>query len=210
MLANKGQNVNSRARFLNLVRIHVFPETMSFTKQVHVRIDGEIYDISNGTFVEAYEVPKSTFPVPIDCNDLCLVEEAGAHAREISNDLGETLIKQLGHYIKTTSVGGSSSVKVISGADTSVAAVSYTFNLKNFKLPEIDIITKGVRENTKGTIKLELIETSGTTRKYQFISQGKNEQIVDSLNALMSDMKLADDDYRLSFSNQTISIEKLR
>lgn len=206
MIANKSKNVNTMSRFLILMRIHINSEKMSFTKQIHARIDGEIYDINNGLFVDSYELPQSSFPVPLDCNDLCLIEQAGSHAREISSDLGATLTKQLTLFLAK----GQTSSSTSGNSEALTAATSYTFTLKNFKLTELSEIVRTLRELTPGTIKLDLIDSGASQRRYQFITRSPSDAIVDNLTMLLAKLKLSEDDVKVALSNQTISVEKLK
>jgi len=209
MLANKSKNVNAMSRFLVLMRIHVVSESMSFTKQIHTRIDGEIYDITNGLFIDAYEIPKSSFPVPLDCNDLCLIEQAGSHAREISSDLGATLTKQLSLFL-AKSQGQGSSPSSSGNGEALTASTSYTFTLKNFKVAEISEITKSLRELTPGTVKLDLIESGASQRRYQFVTRAPGDSIIDNITMLLGKLQLSEDDVKVALSNQIISVEKLK
>ena len=209
MIANKSKNVNTMSRFLVLMRIHVASEAMSFTKQIHTRIDGEIYDITNGLFIDAYEIPQASFPVPLDCNDLCLIEQAGSHAREISSDLGVTLTKQLSLFL-AKSQGQGSSPSSSGNGEALTASTSYTFTLKNFKVAEISEIVKSLRELTPGTVKLDLIESGASQRRYQFITRAPGDSIIDNITMLLGKLQLSEDDVKVALSNQTISVEKLK
>ena len=98
-IANSATSGSNRVRFLSLMRVHVFSEDLGFTKQVHVRLAGELYDLGNDRFVDYYETNELTFPVPLDCNQACVVETAGGRARDLALVLGEILSKQLKAYI---------------------------------------------------------------------------------------------------------------
>jgi hypothetical protein len=209
MLANKSKNVNTSSQFLVLLRIHIFPETLSFTKQVHARIDGEIYDINNGLFIESYEVPESIFPVPSDCNAICLTEQAGAHAHEIAGDLGTTIAKQLTIYLAKSQSDISTPSSSGNGASV-ISPNSYTFILKNFKAAEVSFVAKNLREKFSSTVKLDLVESSGNLFRYQFITKLPTEMILDNLHLLISELGLTEDDIKLNLGNQIIFIEKLR
>jgi hypothetical protein len=209
LLANKSKNVNTMSRFLVLMRIHVVSESMSFTKQIHTRIDGEIYDVSTGLFIDSYEIPKASFPVPLDCNDLCLIEQAGSHAREISSDLGATLTKQLSLFLSKSS-GQGSALSFSGTGDTLAASTSYTFTLKNFRVGEISEIVKSLREISPGTVKLDLIESGASQRRYQFITRAPSDSIIDNITFLLGKLQLSEDDVKVGLSNQTISVEKLK
>ncbi len=211
MLANRSANVNNRARFLSLMRIHVFAEPLSFTKQVHVRLDGELYDMNTNLFIEAFEIPEATFSAPIDCNDICLVEKGGAYARDMAANLGAVLTKQLRIYLERDQTAASTSnAGATQVAAAGVLASSYTMTLKNFKVGEANQLVQGLRNDNPETVSLELVESDNAVRRYQFVTKAKNEAILDSLHKLLGDLSLSEKDFNLAISNQTISVEKLR
>jgi len=206
MLANKSSNVNTSSRFLVLMRINVFSETFSFTKQVHARITGDIYDMDNGSFVDAYEIPQVSFPVPLECNDHCLIEQAGAKSRDIAADLGVTLSRQLAVYIeRSTRISGLPSV-----GEAAVAARSFTFVLKNFRANEINEISRALRDPKSGTLRFDLIESTASQRRYQLVTTAQSDRLVEYLSSLLERLNVSEDDSRIGLTGQTINIEKMR
>ena len=206
MIANRSKNVNNRVRFLALIRIHVFSETLSFTKQVHVRLDGELHDMDTSLFIDAYEIPETTFPAPADCNDICLVEKAGAYARDMATNLGSTLTKQLRIYID----GNPSTSSAVPSGTTEIVARSFTVTLKNFSASEANQIVRNIRESDSQPVTLELIESDGVLRRYQYVTREKNDAINDHIYALLRKINLSENQVNVAIGNQSISIEKLR
>lgn len=207
MLANRSKNVNNRVRFLSLMRIHVFAEPLSFTKQVHVRLDGELYDMNTNLFIESFEIPEATFPAPVDCNDICLTEKGGAYARDMAANLGAVLTRQLAIYLEKNQAAA---IPAIPAAASEVVPSSYTMIVKNFKVAEATQFVQGLRNDNPETVTLDLIESDNAMRRYQFVTRAKNEAILDTLHRLLGDLNLSEKDVNLAITNQTISIEKLR
>lgn len=101
-LANSSPNAAHHVRAQAIFSIYAIREAMSFANRIQVRIEGEVYDAVSRQFVAAWEAPRQSFPAPADCNDVCLSEIVGDHAREIAASVGAVLAKQL-HAIAPTS-----------------------------------------------------------------------------------------------------------
>ena len=145
----------------------------------------------------------------MECNDLCLIEQAGSHAREISSDLGVTLTKQLSLFL-AKSQGQANSPSSSGNGDSLTASTSYTFTLKNFKVSEVSEIVKSLRETSLGTVKLDLIESGASQRRYQFITRAPGDTIIDNITMFLEKLQLSEDDVKVALSGQTISVEKLK
>jgi hypothetical protein len=101
-LANSSPNAAHHVRAQALFSIYAIREELSFANRIQVRIEGEVYDAVSRQSVGAWEAPRQSFPAPADCNEVCLSEIVGDHAREIATSVGEVLAKQL-HAIAPTS-----------------------------------------------------------------------------------------------------------
>lgn len=205
-LANRSLNLNNRSRFLALFRIHVFSETMSFAKQVSIRLDGELYDIETGAFVDSFEIPETRFPVPVDCNKLCMTEKAGTHARDMGGSLGQVLARELTIYVDNKSKVSSRADKV---ADTGLLN-SYTLRVKGFKASDLLKIVGAIREDFEGTTALVLEERSENERIYRFETHATTVPLDESILTLMIGAGFdIDKDISVSLVNETLSVEML-
>ena len=204
-LANRSLNMNNRSRFLALFRVHVFSEKLDFAKQVMIRLDGEVYDLETGAFVDSFEIPETRFPVPVECNKLCMNEKAGEHARDMGGNLGEVLSRQLSVYVKSKSNFSASAVPGDSGMLS-----SYTLRIKGFKPSDLLKIVGAIREDFEGTRTLELEERNANERIYRFETHDLTVPLDESIGSLMIGAGFdIDTDISVSLVNQTLSIEML-
>jgi hypothetical protein len=94
-MANTSNNAALHVRAQAIFSIFAVREQLNFGSRIQVRVDGELYDAATRQFVGAFEMPRQTFSAPADCNDACLSEVVGDHAREIAISVGDVLGKQL-------------------------------------------------------------------------------------------------------------------
>lgn len=205
-LANRSMNMNNRSRFLALFRIHVFPETMNFAKQVNIRLDGEIYDIESGSYVDAFEIPKTRFPVPVDCNTLCMTEKAGEHARDMAGHLGQVLSRELRIYVENKSKPRPADQAMANSGMMS----SYTLRVKGFKPSDLLKIVGAIREDFKDTQALVLEERNENERIYRFETQKLSVPLDEQIQTLMIGAGFdIDKDVSVTLVNETLAIEML-
>lgn len=144
-LVNESSDMRHHARALVIFKIKVFKEDLGFATKAQVRIAGETYDTASRTFLRSWETQRKTFAAPAECNNTCLTEIAGDHARDLAASLGDTLRKQLSHLTRggAARVSGTSAInegKLVPGLKT-----TYSFEFHNFKKTEL-LALKGIME----------------------------------------------------------------
>ena len=205
-LANRSLNMNNRSRFLTLFRIHVFSETLSFAKQVNVRLDGELYDLETGAFVDAFEIPETSFPVPLECNRICMSEKAGEHARDMAGNLGQVLTRELQIYIASKTSRPAENQQM---ANVGLLN-SYTLRVKGFKPSALLKIVGAIREDFEGTTTLMLEERNENERIYRFETHDLTVPLDESIQTLLMGAGFnIDRDITVSLVNETLSVESL-
>ncbi len=205
-LANRSLNMNNRSRFLALFRIHVYSETLSFAKQVKVRLDGELYDLETGAFIDAFEIPETRFPVPLECNRICMSEKSGEHARDMAGNLGQVLSRELQIYVASKSAKPAENEQMANVGMRS----SYTLRVKGFKPSALLKIVGAIREDFKGTSNLVLEERNENERIYRLETHDLTVPLDESIQTLLMGAGFdIDRDVSVSLVNETLSLENL-
>ena len=94
--------VHSRLAFV----FSIFPimQDMSMTRQLRVRVRGDIYDLATLRLIRSTEVQSETAKIlPLDdqiCNSVCIEEAIGEQARNIASELAAELIDALNMITK--------------------------------------------------------------------------------------------------------------
>jgi hypothetical protein len=94
-MANLSNDAAIHVRAMATFSIFASVEHLDFGNKIQVRIDGELYDALTKQFIGGWEMPRQSFPAPAECNDACLSEIVGDHARDIAVSVGDVLGKQL-------------------------------------------------------------------------------------------------------------------
>ena len=205
-LTNRSLNMNNRSRFLALFRIHVYSETLSFAKQVKVRLDGELYDLETGVFIDAFEIPETRFPVPLECNRICMSEKSGEHARDMAGNLGQVLSRELQIYVASKSAKPAKNDQMANVGMLS----SYTLRVKGFKPSVLLKIVGAIREDFKGTSSLVLEERNENERIYRLETHDLTVPLDESIQTLLMGAGFdIDRDVSVSLVNETLSLENL-
>lgn len=93
-----------RSRLAFVFSIIPIVQDMSVTRQIRVRVSGEIYDLATLRMLRSTEVvSKKATIVPLDeqlCNNVCVSEAIGEQARSIADHVAQELALKLSNIIQ--------------------------------------------------------------------------------------------------------------
>lgn len=203
-LANSSNVASHHVRAMVLFRIHAFKQDLNFSTKVQVRLDGEIYDVTNNNFLGTFEIPRESYPAPADCNAGCLSEVVGDHAREIATSLGDVLGKKLD---RLTIDPGRRNVSASTG-DGLIS--TYTLTFRHFNTAEVMSIIGVMSEEFPEYSSHDLITKRPGVRRYSYTSGARPAKIEEWMTILLMDMGFDPDrDFEMILRGNEIMIEKL-
>ena len=190
-LANKAAKANLRSRALLLYRIHAYKTEVGFAKKLETRIDGELYDLDNNSFIGSFELPREQYPAPADCSEACISEVVGDKASEIAASIGDVLGSKLAYLAPSAGGGGGSSL--VGGSDPRCQNMvsSFTLTFKRFEQDEIYQLVNTMTNNASDIVEADrfpcfvrhnLMDSKPALSKYSYTttaSRGKLKQWVD-------------------------------
>jgi hypothetical protein len=203
-MANSSSNAALHVRAMAVFSIFAVEEHLSFANRIQVRIDGELYDALTRQFIGAWEMPRQTFPAPADCNDACLSEIVGDHARDIAVSVGQVLGKQLA----AISPGPSAAPAPVAGAgaapvsgtpqpETRCAGMMTTYSLgfRRFTDTEVlqimNVMTAGPAAGFPCFSSYEQIGGSPGMQKFGYVSTASMAKLREWLTLVLLDMGLS-------------------
>jgi hypothetical protein len=152
-LANSSGKANMQSRALALYRIHAYKQDVGFANKLEVRVDGELYDLDNNTFLGNFELPLQQYPAPADCNASCISEIVGAKASDMALSIGDVLGSKLA-YLSPRSAQASGVQPVNGGSVTQSSdprcqnmVSSFTLNFRRFEQTEIYMVMNTMTNN---------------------------------------------------------------
>ncbi len=183
-LANTSGKAQLSSRAMALFRIHAYKRPMNFGNQIEVRLTGELYDGLTNEFKGTFEVPRSAYPAPAECNSSCLSEIVGDHARELAVSLGDVLGEKLAYV---TSAGGGGSGPGM-GMNT-----TYTLKFKRFTTPEVLEIMGVMSKEFPGYVSHNLLKKSPALSSYEYVTSATATKVDSWISILLTDMGLTPD-----------------
>ena len=133
-VANQTQDATVSSRLAVIFAIFTQVQDMKFTRQLKVRVRGDIYDLQTLRALATFEYqPRKAYIIPASmkqCDDFCTNEVLGKNAREVARELGDVLVKKL-----NIAVGSISDSKAATGAATPIP-VTYNLKLIRFTTPQ--------------------------------------------------------------------------
>ncbi len=210
-LANNEAKANLRSRALALFRIHATKKDVGYAHKIETRIDGELYDLRSNTFIGTFELPRSTYSAPANCNAVCISEVVGDKAREIAVGIGDVLGKKLAYLSpKQTAGGGTASVGNGDGRCKSMTT-SYTVTFKRFDTPETFQAIGTMAEEFPCYESHDLMPgKTSALRKYEYVSTATPVKLEEWINIMLMDMGLDPDrDVEIIFSGDEFILDKI-
>ncbi len=186
----------TNVRAIVIFSIHAFKQNLGFTNKVNTRIDGEIYDVQTNQFLGAFELPRSQYPAPADCNAACITEVVGEKAREIATSLGDVLGKKLAHLAPppgSASSGGGAPVEGSAPSTGHGMVSTYTIEMQRFNAKEAMEIIGVMSSEFPGYSSHNTLQNTSAVRKYEYVTTAKAGKIHEWLNILLLDMGLDPD-----------------
>jgi hypothetical protein len=204
-MANTSTDAAIHVRVMADFSIFAILEKLNFGNRIQVRIDGELYDGLTKQFIGAWEMPRQTFPAPAECNDACLSEIVGDHARDIAVSVGQVLGKQLA----AISPGPSAAPAVapvaaapVSGApvpETRCAGMMTTYSLGFRRFTDLEVLqilnvmTAGPVNGFPCFSTYEQISGSPGMQKFGYVSTASAAKLREWLTLVLLDMGLNPD-----------------
>ena len=185
-LANRAAKANLQSRALALYRIHAYKSDAGFATKLQTRINGELYDLDNNTFIGSFELPLAEYPAPAECAETCIVETVGAKASEIAASIGDVLGSKLAYLSPGPGPG-----PVPGDPRCQNMVSSFTLTFKRFGQDEIYQVVNTMTNNASDIVEADrfpcfvrynLIDSQPAVSKYSYTttaSRGKLKQWVD-------------------------------
>ncbi len=208
-LANSSRNATHHVRAMTLFRIHAYKQDLGFSSKVETRIDGEMYDALTNQFLGTFEIPRSSYPAPAQCEGPCISEIVGDHAREIATELGDVLGKKL--VLQSPGPGGGGGGAVTGGGSGGPGLMTtYTFTMRHFPTAEAMQIIGVMSSEFPGYSSHNAMETSGAVQRYEYVTTATQAKLVEWIKILLADMNLnLDRDVELRSTGTQITVDRL-
>jgi hypothetical protein len=223
-MANLSNDAAIHVRAMAVFSIFASVEHLDFSNKIQVRIDGELYDALTKQFIGAWEMPRQSYPAPAECNDACLSEIVGDHARDIAVSVGDVLGKQL----LAISPGPSAPPPVVAGAvgttpvtggvhpDTRCAGMvtTYSLNFRRFTDTEVlqlvNVMTAGAASGFPCFASYEQVNAAPGMQTFGYVSTASAAKLREWLSLVLLDMGL-NPDSQVSFlvSGNSITLDKI-
>ena len=203
-LAKSTGKAHLSSRALVLFRIHAMKKKLSFANRIEVRLTGELYDGVDNEFKGTFEVPRASYPAPLDCGGPCISEIVGDKARELAVSLGEVLTTKLAY------VSPSNSSASIAGSSGQGMKTTYTVRFKRFTTPEVMEIMSVMSKEFPGYKSHTLLKKNPSVVSYEYVTTAKTSKMDDWTNILLMDMGLTPDKIVITQLRGTdLSLEKI-
>jgi len=208
-VANNTTDATVKSRLLILFSIIPNIQNMEFTRQLSVRIRGQIFDLSNLRALSSFEVKNNeSVPVPKKeslCNELCVQEKAGELAASLGRELGEVLIIKLEKLIE----GKVSSN--ISNETVKNSGLGNVYNLKFILFKKSQILRlKKKLETFESINEVKLQKSNQTENIYSVNTQLNIGQLEEEILLYLLDIGIdIDKDIRVKSFGNNINIEIL-
>jgi hypothetical protein len=206
-MANTSGNAALHVRAQAIFSIFAIREQLNFGSRIQVRVEGELYDAATRQFVGAFEMPRQTFSAPADCNDACLSEIVGDHAREIAVSVGDVLGKQLLAISPgPVAPAPSGSIPGTPGPVTDAnrndprcqgMMTTYSINFRRFTdlevLQMLNVMTAGSTSGFPCYSSYETTSGTGAVQRFGYVSTASAAKLREWMTLLLLDMGLSPD-----------------
>ncbi len=234
-LANTSSNAALHVRAMATYSIFAIREQLSFGSRIQVRVEGELYDALTKQFLGSWEMPRQSFSAPAECNDACLSEVIGDHAREIAISVGDVLAKQLvalspgpqAPAYGSAPVSGAPGVGAVGGGAVGGGAVvdrgnpscqgmmtTYSIGFRRFTdievLQIINVMTAGPAGGFPCFSSYETAGGTGSVQRFGYVSTASAAKLREWLTILLADMGFSTDrQVNFLVSGNEITMEKI-
>ena len=226
VLGSNGELVSRQIHALALFRVYARARKSSRGAMFTVRIEGEIYDVASGMFLNGFDSPNPAiapngleFTAPSVCLESphCVTEEVEARADEIAGTLGEVLARMLGRYTppRKSGVGAGSESPLNAGLTTDGKeshglVTPYRLTLRHFDDHEALTIVGVMAEEFPGYRSHALFNKYGAIRHYEYLSSTESAKLESWLHILLQDMGFdAKTEFAVSVQETEILVDKL-
>lgn len=208
-VANTTTDATVKSRLLVLFSIIPNVQNMEFTRQLSVRVRGQIFDLTNLRALSSFEVKNDeTVPVPKKeslCNQLCVQEKAGELAASLGRELGEVLVIKLEKLIEGSN-----------GSDGSTNAVNDSglgnvYNLKFVLFKKSQILRLKKKLQSIDNIKEVKLQKGSQTETIYSVSTSLNiGELEEGILMILLDLGIdIDKDIRIKAFGNDVKIEML-
>ena len=202
-LANQESQANLYSRALTLFRIYADLDALGFANRIHVRVEGEMYDLESNSFLGSFELPRMSVSAPAECSRFCIVERVGDKAREIAAGVGDVLGTKLAYLSPEPSDGYNNERLAATGDRTrdprcTSPVTTYTLEFKRFSTPDIlsimNIISNStgnlpVTEQFPCYVRHDLIQSGNSTvKRYSYNSTVNRATLYGWFNLILMDL----------------------
>jgi len=193
--ANRSKNANAHARMLVIYRLHVEEQELGISKLLVLRMDGEMYDIHNATFVGGLKKTRERrLRVSVDCSDDCIEKEVDGDARSMAQSLGEALVDRMLAHL----------------AASSGLTTSYNIHFRGFSPAELSRIQETMRNDFTSGGTMELQNRRLTFSRYKYVTLKPIKDLDDNFRALLKGMGYrSGKDISITFRGDRLEVEKL-
>jgi hypothetical protein len=224
-MANASPNASLHVRAMTTFSIFAIREQLSFGNRIQVRVEGEIYDALTHQFIGGWEMPRQIFSAPAECNDACMSEVVGDHARDIAISVGDVLAKQLVALSPAPATPGMGSPAVgvvapVGGgapvADPRCAGMTTTYSLGFRRFTDLEVLqilnvmTAGPVAGFPCFSSYETTSGTGAVQRFGYVSTASAAKLREWLTILLADMGFSTDrQVNFLVSGNEITMEKI-
>ena len=202
-IVNQGSDPRNHVRAMVILKLRAARKIFSGFAKAEARITGDIYDVEARRFLEAWEAPRHKFPIPDPCNQFCIQEAVGDHARDLGASLGDVLRRKLDYLTRGDGMSGASS---LGGG----LANEYAVTFRNFTTREIIEFTEVMEKEFPGFVRSGRPTGDTAVMTYAYRTKAPGNKIYKWINILLMDMGLdPDSKAKVSIRGTAIDIDKI-
>ena len=218
-MANGEAQANLYSRAMALFRIVATKQDLGYATRITTRVEGELYDLENNSFLGAFELPRIISGAPAECytSSICINEYVGDKARDIAGGIGDVLGKKLAYLTQKSGEdhAGNKDPRCQS------LLTAYTLEFKRMKSPDIATIIDTMTHEGNGDISDPnrfpcfvsydmMAGGNSTLRRYAYSTTAKRAKLYDWLSLIIEDMGFSLDENILILNDGSkIIIESL-
>jgi hypothetical protein len=203
MMSSKRADVPVRAWVL--YRIHAQKIPFDSGYDARVRINGEIYDAASNAFLDNFQAERMRFPLPDNCNRVCIYEIVGDNASNIAANMGAVLSRKLQRYAPGQSAGSDP----IGGSLCTELPTPLNITMRHFDNMTASSITNVMAKEFPCYKSHQLLNSGSAVRAYAYTTQATTFKIEEWLIILLRDMGFNDRDFAIEINGINITLTNL-
>lgn len=181
-------------RALVALKIVASAEDLGFAKKGRIAVRGNIHDAQTNQFLGGWDGYHLEFPMPAQCDQLCLERMVGDKARDIAASVGDVLRRRLARETEATAG----------------LVNEFRFNFRDFGFVELRDITREMETNFKGFVEVRGTSGDANSFYYTYATSASAYEVMGWLQETLTLKGLSEDDVYMANPSQTeIRVERL-